>query len=153
MNPIEILSVKVQNNFVDIKKNFIFEIFYEVKKLVNKNYTLKIIYVISPEDEKKDQELEIFEIPAFKLGKFKMILKTRSPNYENFSIKEIIGITAIILTLAYEKKELLRIGYYINNDCPEDITENLNKNSKNEEIKIIRKILTEEPRITYFFCN
>ena len=86
MKPFEILSVKVKNNFVNIKNNFIFEIFYEIKKVVKKSFELKIIFVNSTEDETEDQELEILEIPGNKLGKFKMVFKTRSPNFQNFLI-------------------------------------------------------------------
>jgi histone chaperone ASF1 len=151
MYPIEILYIKVLNNFCNIDSLFIFEVLYEIKHILETDFQINAIYITSPLEKKNDQELELFTLPAQKIGKFKVILKIQPPNYNNFKVEEIMEITVILLIISYQKNELIRIGYYLNNEfLYENKTEQKNLYHKKN---IIRKILSDKPRITYFPFN
>ena len=111
---------------------------------------IKIIYVISPIDEKKDQELDVFFISAKKIGKFKMILNIKPPDYSNISFEEIIGITIILLKFWYKKKEFIRLGYFINNKLREEGDLIIIEKETLPLNCVLRIILSDQPRITYF---
>ncbi|AFP65448.1 ASF1 like histone chaperone (nucleomorph) [Chroomonas mesostigmatica CCMP1168] len=150
MKPLDILSIKVKNNFINVENFFVFEIFYEVKKILKKDFELKITYVISPNDKKQDQELGVFLISAKKLGKFKMPITVHPPSYFNFVLEKILGITIILLDFRYENKEFIRIGYYINNEVDLEKKDFFETNNNFDLKYIIRKILVNQPRITHF---
>jgi histone chaperone ASF1 len=150
MNLIEILSVKIKNNFSTIDNSFIFEIYYEVKKIFAQDFEIKIIYVISPLDEKKDQELDVFFIAAKKLGKFKMTLNIRPPDYNNINFEDIIGNTIILMKFCYKNKEFIRLGYFINNQVKEEGDKLIKEKIFPPLNFILRIILWDQPRITYF---
>jgi len=148
--PVRILSIKIKNESAKITDNFILEIFYEIKEVVEKNFDLKIIYVVSSNDENIDQELEYFQIPSGKLGKFKMILNVRPPNYNKICVEDIIGMGAIVIAVFYQEKQLISIGYYVHNQyCNLDSTE-AGEEHKSTKYSILRNILVKEPRVTYF---
>ena len=148
MYPIEIIYIKVLNNFCNINSLFIFEVLYEIKYTLETDFQINAIYITSPLEKKNDQELELFTLPSKKIGKFKVILKIQPPNYNNFKLEELMEVTVILLTVSYQKNELIRIGYYLNNE----IVFEKEADQKNSFIKenILRKILSDKPRITYF---
>lgn len=148
MYPIEILYIKVLNNFCNINSLFIFEVLYEIKYNLETDFHINVIYITSPLEKKNDQELELFTLPAKKIGKFKVILKIQPPNYNNFKLEELMEVTVILLTVSYQKTELIRIGYYLNNEIVFRNDADETNSIKNENI--IRKILSDKPRITYF---
>jgi histone chaperone ASF1 len=151
MYPIEILYIKVLNNFCKIDSLFIFEVLYEVKYVLQNDFEVKIVYITSPLEKDSDQELEIFIIPAKKKGKYKILLKIKPPDYKNIKLEEITEITVILLIVSYNNKELVRIGYYLNNEI---VFKNETNPTNSLEIDyILRKILSDKPRITYFSFN
>jgi hypothetical protein len=149
MSFFEILSVKVKKNLVKINENFEFEIFFEIKKILEKNLNLKVVYIISPKKEENNQELENFQISTKKIGKFRLVLKIRPPNFKGITKENIIGINVILFTIFLEKKAVTNVGYYVSN---EEIgnSDNIENNYFQEE-NIVRNILENEPRITHFF--
>jgi hypothetical protein len=149
MSFFEILSVKVKKNLVKINENFEFEIFFEIKKILEKNLNLKVVYIISPKKEENNQELENFQISTKKIGKFRLVLKIRPPNFKGITKENIIGINVILFTIFFEKKAVTNVGYYVSN---EEIgsSDNIDNNYFQEE-NIVRNILENEPRITHFF--
>jgi hypothetical protein len=61
----------------------------------------------------------------------------------------VIGVTVILLTCAYDGREFVRIGYYVNNEyADESLAENPPAKPVIEKIK--RNILAEKPRVTRF---
>jgi histone chaperone ASF1 len=80
-----------------------------------------------------------------------MILKIKPPKYLEIPLEEIIGLTIILLKFWYKKKEFIRLGYFINNELNEEGAMELTKNKKTLSLNhIIRKILIDQPRITYY---
>nr|UXY87282.1 ASF1-like histone chaperone [Cryptomonas sp.] len=148
MHPIEVLYVKVENNFCSIDSLFIFEVLYEVKMILKEDFEVSVIYITSPLEKNCDQELELFRLPAKKIGKFKVLLKVRPPNYENIEWEELTEVTIILLVISYQNKELIRIGYYLNNEFNHN--DKINSKDSNRTHSVLRKILSDRPRITYF---
>ena len=148
MYPVEILYIKTINNFCNINSFFIFEILYEIKYILTKDFQIKAIYITSSLEKNDDQELELFTIPGNKIGKFKVFLKIRAPDYSSFRMEELTEVNVILLIFLYDNIELIRIGYYMNNEI---LFENEMDLKNSPKIKsILRKILTDKPRITYF---
>jgi histone chaperone ASF1 len=63
--------------------------------------------------------------------------------------KDILGITALLLTCSYNNQEFFRVGYYLNNTY-EDEEMNNNPPEEVQIDKLIRNILADKPRITKF---
>ena len=149
-NYFEILSVKILNNDTSIDSDFEFEIFYEIKHILKESFEIKFVYVISPIDDKKDQELEIIELPGEKIGRFKVKVSIPPPNFNNVCVDEIIGVTILLLIINFESVEKLRIGYYVSNDCYIENFDQINTSRRRIFENTKRKILTDQPRITRF---
>ena len=166
-NCFEILSVKILNNDTSIDSDFEFEIFYEIKHILkeskfffyyrdwkvcfnSKGFKIKFVYVISPIDDKKDQELEIIELPGEKIGRFKVKVSIPPPNFNNVCVDEIIGVTILLLIIKFESVEKLRIGYYVSNNCFIENFDQINTSRRRIFENTKRKILTDQPRITRF---
>jgi histone chaperone ASF1 len=81
------------------------------------------------------------------------------PQAESIPVSDILGVTVILLTCAYDDKEFIRVGYYQNNEYPEGSEErrrweeSLEKNEKIASVdttKVIRNILDNKPKVTRF---
>ncbi len=55
---IEILGVRVIKNPVNMREKLQFQILFELKEVLDEKLHIKFIYVQSPINEKKDEELE-----------------------------------------------------------------------------------------------
>lgn len=79
----------------------------------------------------------------------KFVLDAPAPDLSKIPQKDVLGVTAILLTCSYNNQEFFRCGYYVNNIYDND---EMNFNQP-EEIKIqnvVRSILADKPRITKF---
>ena len=81
------------------------------------------------------------------------------PQAESIPPNDILGVTVILLTCAYDDKEFIRVGYYQNNEYPEGTEERRlyeEKLEKQEKItsvdtsKVVRNILADKPKVTRF---
>ena len=79
-----------------------------------------------------------------------MTLNIKPPEYSNIPLEEIIGVTIILLKFWYEKKEFIRLGYFINNETIEDENILIKENKFSPLKHVLRIILYDQPRITYF---
>ena len=72
-----------------------------------------------------------------------------APDTKRIPDSDVIGVTVILLTCAYDGREFVRVGYYVNNeyDSPE-----LNDDPPAKPIieRVRRNILAEKPRVTRF---
>jgi len=62
---------------------------------------------------------------------------------------EIVGVTVILLSCAYDNREFVRVGYYVNNEYSDEAL-NADPPSKPIIEKVKRNILAEKPRVTRF---
>nr|UXY87773.1 ASF1-like histone chaperone [Cryptomonas curvata] len=148
MYPIEILHIKVLNNFCRIDSLFLFEVVYEIKYCLQNDIKINAIYITSSFETHNDQELDFFTLPGKKIGKFKIVLKIRPPMYDTFKVEELAEVTVILLAFLYDNRELIRIGYYLNNEI--FFKDDAKKKNSLKINYILRKILSDKPRITYF---
>ena len=81
------------------------------------------------------------------------------PQADSIPPSDILGVTVILLTCAYDDKEFIRVGYYQNNEYPEESEERRlweEKLEKKEKItfvdvdKVVRNILADKPKVTRF---
>ena len=68
------------------------------------------------------------------------------------SKEDLLGVTALIISVSYKKKEFFRCGYYVYNNYYE---QELIENDPQEVIitRVMRNILSDKPRITRFDIN
>lgn len=71
------------------------------------------------------------------------------PDLKKIPDTEVIGVTVILLSCAYDDREFVRVGYYVNNEYTD---EDLINNPPTKPImdKVQRNILAEKPRVTRF---
>jgi histone chaperone ASF1 len=83
------------------------------------------------------------------VGVNKFLFEADPPNVAKLPVAEIMGVTVVLLTGAYDGREFVRVGYYVNNeyDTPEMNSE---PPSKPVFERIVRNILIEKPRVTRF---
>lgn len=81
------------------------------------------------------------------------------PQASSIPPSDILGVTVILLTCAYDDKEFIRVGYYQNNEYPEGSEERRlweEKLERKEKItsvdvsKVVRNILADKPKVTRF---
>lgn len=109
----------------------------------------KCIYVGSAEDDKYDQILESVFIGPLQIGSMKFDFDCNPPDPSKIPPKDLIGVTAILLTCSYNNQEFFRVGYYVN------VTfDNEEMNLLPPEIvdigRVVKNILSDKPRITKF---
>lgn len=78
------------------------------------------MYVGSAEDEKYDQELDSVLVGPNRVGKNKFIFTAPAPNHKLIPTKDLMEVTVLLLTCSYHDKEFIRIGYYVNNEYPQE---------------------------------
>jgi hypothetical protein len=101
-----------------------------------------------PRDE-HDQELDSLLVGPIPVGVNKFIFEADPPKTNKIPDAEILGVTVILLTCAYDSREFVRVGYYVNNEYD---SEELNADPPAKPIleKIRRNVLAEKPRVTRF---
>lgn len=104
--------------------------------------------LIIPRDE-HDQELDSLLVGPIPVGVNKFIFEADPPKTNKIPDAEILGVTVILLTCAYDSREFVRVGYYVNNEYD---SEELNADPPAKPIleKIRRNVLAEKPRVTRF---
>jgi len=49
-------------------------------------------------------------------GVSKFVLTAEAPNVNLIPMKDLVGVTVVLITCSYREKEFVRIGYYVNNE-------------------------------------
>lgn len=83
------------------------------------------------------------------VGINKFVFEADPPDTKRIPIDELLGVTVILLTCAYDGREFVRVGYYVNNEYE---TEELQNDPPAKPVieKIRRNVLAEKPRVTRF---
>jgi len=99
--------------------------------------------------DEHDQELDSLLVGPIPVGVNKFIFEADPPNTSRIPDAEILGVTVILLTCAYDGREFVRVGYYVNNEYDSD---DLKADPPPKPIleKIQRNVLAEKPRVTRF---
>ena len=73
-------------------------------------------------------------------------MEVQAPDFTKIPIKDLLGVTVLMVTAMYRQQEFFRCSYFVYNDYPSDLS------SSKEQIdisKVTRNILVKEPRIRY----
>jgi histone chaperone ASF1 len=79
----------------------------------------------------------------------KFELETAAPDHTKIPPKDLIGVTAILLTCSYNNQEFFRVGYYVNVTFDNEEM-NLNPPENIDINNVVKNILHDKPRITKF---
>jgi len=99
--------------------------------------------------DQHDQELDSLLVGPIPVGVNKFIFEADPPDTKRIPDAEILGVTVILLTCAYDEREFVRVGYYVNNEYD---SEELAENPPAKPIvdRIRRNVLSTKPRVTRF---
>ncbi len=109
----------------------------------------KLTYVGSATSDQHDQELDSLLVGPIPVGVNKFVFEADPPDVKRIPDTEILGVTVILLTCAYDGREFVRVGYYVNNEYD---TEELLADPPARPVvdHIRRNVLAEKPRVTRF---
>ncbi|RPB25485.1 histone deposition protein Asf1 [Terfezia boudieri ATCC MYA-4762] len=149
MSIISLLNVNVLNNPANFMDKYQFEITFECLEQLSKDLEFKLTYVGSATSSEHDQELDSLFVGPIPVGVNKFIFEADPPNLSRIPSSEILGVTVLLLTAAYDGREFVRVGYYTNNEYD---SEEMNKEPPNKPAveRIVRNVLAEKPRVTRF---
>ncbi|KAL3426354.1 histone chaperone ASF1 [Phlyctema vagabunda] len=149
MSVVSLLGVNVLNNPAKFGDSYQFEITFECLESLQKDLEWKLTYVGSATSDEHDQELDSLLVGPIPVGVNKFIFEADPPDTKRIPDAEILGVTVILLTCAYDNREFVRVGYYVNNEYE---TEELNNDPPAKPIleKVRRNVLAEKPRVTRF---
>ncbi|QSL65061.1 hypothetical protein MERGE_002366 [Pneumocystis wakefieldiae] len=152
MSIVNILSIDILNNPAPFLSPYEFEITFECLESLKNDLEWKLTYVGSATSTLHDQELDSLLVGPIPIGINKFLFQADPPTAELIPKKDILGVTVILLTCAYDSREFVRVGYYVNNELPgvllrEDGTPDVEEWSVED---VQRNILAEKPRVTRF---
>lgn len=149
MSVVSLLGVTVLNNPARFGDKYQFEITFECLEPLQKDLEWKLTYVGSATSDEHDQELDSLLVGPIPVGVNKFLFEADSPDTKRIPDAEILGVTVILLTCAYDNREFVRVGYYVNNEYD---TDELNADPPAKPIleKVRRNVLAEKPRVTRF---
>ncbi|OLN96065.1 Histone chaperone ASF1 [Colletotrichum chlorophyti] len=149
MSIVSLLGVQVLNNPAKFTDKYEFEITFECLESLEKDLEWKLTYVGSATSDQYDQELDSLLVGPVPVGTNKFIFEADAPNTSRIPDADILGVTVILLTCAYDGREFVRVGYYVNNEYD---SEELNAEPPAKPIieRVKRNVLAEKPRVTRF---
>ncbi|KAL0939563.1 histone chaperone asf1 [Colletotrichum truncatum] len=149
MSIVSLLGVQILNNPAKFTDKYEFEITFECLESLEKDLEWKLTYVGSATSDQYDQELDSLLVGPIPVGTNKFVFEADAPNTSRIPDADILGVTVILLTCAYDGREFVRVGYYVNNEYD---SEELNAEPPSKPIieRVRRNILAEKPRVTRF---
>lgn len=103
----------------------------------------------TPPSDQYDQELDSLLVGPIPIGVNKFVFEADAPNTSRIPETDILGVTVVLLTCAYDGREFVRVGYYVNNEYD---SEELNAEPPAKPLvdRVKRNVLAEKPRVTRF---
>ncbi|KEZ42854.1 hypothetical protein SAPIO_CDS5281 [Scedosporium apiospermum] len=149
MSVVTLLGVDVLNNPAKFTDKYEFEITFECLEPLEKDLEWKLTYVGSATSDQYDQELDSLLVGPIPVGVSKFPFEADPPDTKRIPDSDILGVTVILLTCAYDGREFVRVGYYVNNEYD---SEELSADPPAKPIieRVRRNILAEKPRVTRF---
>ncbi|KAK3689867.1 ASF1 like histone chaperone-domain-containing protein [Podospora appendiculata] len=149
MSVVSLLGVNVMNNPSRFTDKYLFEITFECLEPLEKDLEWKLTYVGSAQADNYDQELDSLLVGPIPVGVNKFVFEADPPDTKRIPVDELLGVTVILLTCAYDGREFVRVGYYVNVEYDsEDLVNDPPAKPIIERIR--RNILAEKPRVTRF---
>ncbi|KAI1136443.1 histone deposition protein Asf1 [Hypoxylon sp. FL0543] len=146
---VTLVNVDVVNNPAKFTDNYVLDITFQCVEPLEKDLEWKLTYVGSATSDEYDQELDSLLVGPIPMGVNKFIFEADAPKTNRIPDADILGVTVVILSCAYDGREFVRVGYYVNNEYD---SEELNANPPAKPIieKIRRNVLADKPRVTRF---
>ncbi|KAF3907112.1 hypothetical protein ABW21_db0203608 [Orbilia brochopaga] len=149
MSVVSLLNVNILDNPAPFAAKFRFEITFECLEQLHKDLEWKLTYVGSATSSEHDQELDSLLVGPIPVGVNKFEFTADPPNPSRIPTSELLGVTVILLTGAYDGREFIRVGYYVSNEY--DNEEMNNEPPKQPQLeRIVKNVLAEKPRVTRF---
>ncbi|BGP51491.1 Histone chaperone asf1 [Rhodotorula kratochvilovae] len=186
MSIINISDVTVLNNPGKFTDPYLFKITFECMAPLQDDLEWKLTYVGSAESDSFDQELDTCMVGPVPVGvnSFEFEVRRRSfdtlivpsvprrrvpmaaaPLPSRIPASDLIGVTVILLTCAYNDAEFVRIGYYVNTEYGDPALKAQHDASLEEGAEekgltapdptqhidgLVRNVLADKPRVTKF---
>ncbi|KAI1851296.1 hypothetical protein JX265_000470 [Neoarthrinium moseri] len=149
MSVVSLLGVNVLNNPAKFTDKYDLEITFECLEPLEKDLEWKLTYVGSATSDQYDQELDSLLVGPIPVGVNKFIFEADAPDTKRIPDADVLGVTVVLLTCAYDGREFVRVGYYVNNEYE---SEELAADPPAKPIieKIRRNVLADKPRVTRF---
>ncbi|KAK6349847.1 Histone chaperone asf1 [Orbilia brochopaga] len=149
MSVVSLLNVSILDNPAPFASKFHFEITFECLEQLSKDLEWKLIYVGSATSSEYDQELDSLLVGPIPVGVNKFEFFADPPNPSRIPTSELLGVTVILLTGAYDGREFIRVGYYVSNEYDDPM---LNTEPPKQPVldRIVKNVLAEKPRVTRF---
>ncbi|TAQ85539.1 hypothetical protein B7494_g6136 [Chlorociboria aeruginascens] len=147
MSVVSLLGVNVLKNPAKFGDPYEFEITFECLEQLQKEW--KLTYVGSATSAEHDQELDSLLVGPIPVGVNKFIFEADPPDNKRIPDAEVLGVTVILLSCAYDGREFVRVGYYVNNEYDSDEL-NADPPAKPVLDRVRRNVLAEKPRVTRF---
>lgn len=106
-------------------------------------------HTLNPSSSEHDQVLDTLLVGPVPVGVNKFIFETEAPDLTKIPNTEIVNVTVVLLSCAYDDREFVRVGYYVNNEYTDEALI-ADPPSKPIIEKVRRNILAEKPRVTRF---
>lgn len=149
MSVVSLLGVNILNNPAKFTDKYVFEITFECLEQLEKDLEWKLTYVGSATSDQYDQELDSLLVGPIPVGVNKFVFEADAPDTKRIPDADVLGVTVVLLTCAYDGREFIRVGYYVNNEYE---SEELSADPPAKPIieKIRRNVLADKPRVTRF---
>ena len=105
------------------------------------------MYLGSPTNSGFDQIIDEFDMNEIQAGVMTFNTDSNHPDFSKIPQQDILGTTAIVISVSYEGQEFFRVGYYIVNEYEDN---GMEVPPMPDLSKITRKIVAENPRIMRF---
>ncbi|KAH9905866.1 histone deposition protein Asf1 [Xylariomycetidae sp. FL2044] len=149
MSVVSLLGVNILNNPAKFTDSYEFEITFECLEQLEKDLEWKLTYVGSATSDQYDQELDSLLVGPIPVGVNKFVFEADAPKTSRIPDADILGVTVVLLTCAYDGREFIRVGYYVNNEYEsEELAADLPAKPIVEKIR--RNVLADKPRVTRF---
>ncbi|KAK6593658.1 histone chaperone ASF1 [Botrytis cinerea] len=102
MSVVSLLGVNVLNNPAKFGDPYEFEITFECLEALQKDLEWKLTYVGSATSDEHDQELDSLLVGPIPVGTNKFLFQADAPDTKRIPDAEILGVTVILLTCAYD---------------------------------------------------
>ncbi|GAA5940718.1 hypothetical protein JCM21900_002820 [Sporobolomyces salmonicolor] len=165
MSIINISDITVLNNPARFTDPYVFKITFECMAPLEDDLEWKLTYVGSAESESFDQELDTCMVGPVPVGVNSFEFEAAAPSPDRIPPSDLIGVTVILLTCAYNDQEFVRIGYYVNTEYGDAALKAQHEASLEEDAaarglsapdpskhidQLERSVLAEKPRVTKF---
>ncbi|KAI0030458.1 histone chaperone ASF1, partial [Vararia minispora EC-137] len=148
MSIVTIRNVEFLNNPARFLDPYRFRVTFECIAALDDDIEWKLIFVSTPGDQTRDQELDDCLIGPIPQGVNSFEFEGSAPSPSQMDPQDVLGVSALILTGSYRDQEFVRVGYYQNTEYDDEDL----KNAPPEKILFDRLVrdIHNKPRVTRF---